>query len=209
MTFLVHLVILLLAATLSLLRYKSLSTADRYIAVLLVVTFLGESIAKASAVLYGSNTLIYQIFTPIQFLLVAYYFGKALATTRWGKLSIAAGWAGVVLGIISFTFYTAETFDNSVIVFEGFCIVFLGVKTLSFLLKKHGVVTMRSVKFWTSLLLANFWAASLLWFGSYPLIKDDSLFSLYYQIFVGLNYLTYSAFAAIFIFYPKLISSDN
>lgn len=208
LTFFFHLLILLLAAIIAGVRYRILSRADRFIALLLIATLLAEATAKVFALVYENNLIVYQIFTPLQFMLIALYFRHVHSGTWIGRLSLIAGSAGIALGIFTYFYIPPDRFDTYVLLTEGLCIIFLSLFTVTHLFRQESVHLLRHPVFWVSMILAAFWIVATIWYNTYNQIVDMGLFRYAYFTFVGMNYLHYSGLALLLLLYPKLHSDD-
>ena len=208
-TFSLYVALLFLAAAISSFRFKMLSSAEKCIAILLCLTFVAEVIAKIFSFYFSNNLIVYKVFTPIQFLLLMLFFVRLLRGTVIERFSFITSVIALIVGSMLLFHIPQEDFSTSLLIFEGVYTIAFSLITLTSLFRQRKTFVKFNSVFWICMTLVFFWTISVLWFGSYNVIVDMSLFDRYFQIFFWTNCLTYLSFSLIFFFYSKLNTYDD
>jgi hypothetical protein len=204
--------LLLITIVIALRQWKILSRADRWMSVLLILTFIQESVAGYLAIHKMNNFPTYHVYTPIELFLIINYFDQSIQIIKDRYVGVYLGLAAVVISIINTLFFQSFYSINSYyLLFEG--IVVIGLCMLSFykLLVREDVVPQKMVLFWISVCFLFYWCLSYTDLGMWVATIDrNNLFkkilaaALYYA-----NILFYLGLATVFFRYKKLIPSGE
>lgn len=193
-------------------RWRVLSTADKWICILLTLTFIQETVAQYLRVYVRNNFLTFHIYTPIELFIIINYFDRSVQIIKGRYIGIYLGLAAVAVSLIDTIFFQPiNTINSYYLLFEG--IVVIGLCMLSFykLLVKEDVVPRKMVVFWVTVCFLFYWCLSYIDFGMWVATIDrNTLFAkILGQALYFANILFYLGIATVFYRYKKLIPSGE
>lgn len=119
---------LIVSATVSLWLFAKASSPFRWLAILIVFTMISEITAKYLGVNYDNNSIVYHIFTPIEYLIYAVIFYKFFKSRRWNGFFISSVLGIFLLAILNAKFLQPVHVDNSnIMMVENILLVFLSL----------------------------------------------------------------------------------
>lgn len=207
----VYLPLLIVNAFLSIRQWRLLSTADRYIAILLSLTAVTELIGHHMARRYMNNLLVYRIYDIISLLLVAKYFDQcvfARTKTKWwiaSGIALAFSFAAIVVLPI-----TSEGHATFLLIQATMTIAFCLFSIRQILLQMENL-PYRFVQFWLTCAFLLFWSLTFTGWGVsyFATSKNDPLSVLFFPLLILANLALYTTTAFILFFYKKLIPSGE
>jgi hypothetical protein len=207
-----HLTFILIALIASVYRWSVLRLPDKIISILLITTFISESISLYLTIHIKNNMYALHVFSPIQFALIALYYNYCIPFLRKRGLGIAIAVLGIVVGVLSTLFLQpAGTFPSFFLLFEGFWIIILSLLSFYSILYEEDYIIAKNTQFWISFLFLIFWAFTFFVWGSYisfiQVLKDK--LSLIAGMIAGINFIFYPSLFVIFLFYRKMIPSGD
>lgn len=193
-------------------QWKKLSKADRWICLLLIISFIQECVARYYHVKYRNNFPTFHVYTPIELSIIIIYFNSSIGFIkhRYFELSTFA-----ICGILGFlnTRYIQSLyqFNSYYLLFEG-CVV-IGLCMLSFyrLLIREDIVPGRMAHFWFIICFLFYWSLTYANFGLYgaQLNSETIVATIFNFTIQAANFLFYIGIATIFLRYKKLIPSGE
>ncbi len=204
--------ILIFASTVSILRWKRLSIADKWISILLCLTFCQEIITGTLKILYINNYFTYHIYTPIEVFFIINYFTRATGLRRAKILGSSLGGLAVLLSILNTIFLQGPSQINSYyLLLEGIIVICLFLYVCDMVLILEDVTPKKMAVFWITCSFLFYWCLTFVNFGIYPIIAKSSIqfSSMLNQSLFYANVLFYVSFAIIFLYYKKLVPSGE
>jgi hypothetical protein len=207
-----YLLLLIVTFGISLFRWKILSQADRWICLLLFLTFVQECAAYLCYKRYGTNLITFHIYTPIELSVIILYFNASLKISKNPLFGVVTTLVCILLAIINIRFFQhLDAFNSYYLLLEG-CVV-IGLCLLSFykLLIREEVIPNRMVHFWLIICFLFYWSLTYANFGLYSeSVKVGGTVDWIFNIALNsANYLFYLGIATVFIRYKKLIPSGE
>jgi hypothetical protein len=204
----IYLSILGLAAILSLIHIKNMNKASKYMVLYLIVTFLSELIANTFSITFKNNLVIYNIYSPIQLLILGVYFNEAISSFKSRNAGFYIGGIGLILYFINAILFQnpLKELNTNFIIFECFLIIAMSLCSFYELLAGEEINIHFNPKFWFSSLLLIFWSFTFFYWiigiTLYEYLAQDSFWL--DMIIWTINILIYSGFAIVFLFYKKM-----
>ncbi len=119
---------LIVAAYTCLLLFYKADAPFRWLALLVIVTLASESIAKYLAFKTGNNSIVYHIFTPIEYFFYANIFSRFLKNKSWNVFLIASVVVLVILEFLNTKYLQPLNEDNTnIMIFENILLIFLSL----------------------------------------------------------------------------------
>src|SRR5215213_1029238 len=109
---LIYLLIVLFATIAGFKKWTALTRVYKALAVLLLVTFLFETAAVICAYVFKSSVLVYNIYDPVQQLIITYMFAELLSKELYRKI-ITAGCIIAAFMIIISVFFSTVYYINT------------------------------------------------------------------------------------------------
>ncbi len=120
--------ILLIATAIGVAYYKRSNKVFRCLCILIIVTFISEFTAKYLGVKYGSNAIVYNIFTPIEYFIYANIYSLFLAGKKWKKILALTVAFLIVFDIINMIYFQSiDEVPTNTINIEMVLLVFLSL----------------------------------------------------------------------------------
>ena len=204
--------VLFFAWIVSILRWKLLSKADRWICLLLLLTIIQESIAYYLQVRFHNNYITYHIYTPIELAVICLYFDRSLKFKRPYRIGLIVAATALVISIINTAFYQPYDKINSYFLLIEGCVV-IGFCLLSFyrIIIQDDTIPGKMVQFWITICFLFYWSLSYANLGLYgaQVNHTDTLSKIFTWSLYSANLLFYFGIALVFLRYKKLIPSGE
>lgn len=156
--------------------------------------------------------VFYHVYSPVELLLVSFYFNESVLMLKKRNWGLLIGLSGIVAAIINaFIFQPVTTINFNFLLLEGTIIsVFCLLSFHQIVLDEKFIVTALT-QFWVTSLLLIYWCLTYTGWGVFMLAEHDQsiLRQTFHKILVGSNLLFYMGFVSIFLFYKKLIPSGK
>lgn len=190
-------------------NYKRLDLPSKLIPYLLGLTFIAEASAFYIAIKIGNNMFIYQIFNPIEFLIISCYFNFSISAFKRNHIGIYIGIFGIILGILNAVYLQPiNTSNYYFLVFEGLSIVFMALYSFNRMFLSNNLDLLSNPHFWFSFILLTFWSITYTYWGMHEMIDIGAIHIVKYigSVLMILNIITYSGFGFIlFHFFSKKV----
>jgi hypothetical protein len=202
----VYFFLLFLSTVIGMLYFKRLDTASRFISVLLALTLIAEVVAYYSAVHYHNSMTVYQLFNPVQFLIVSLYFNSTIPYFKKNNLGIYIGVVGVLIAFLNCYYLQPINTSNSYfLILESISIVFMSLFSFSKKFVSDNVDLLKDQHFWFTFFLLTFWSITNIYWGMRHIIQStnarfDNIITL---ILIILSIITYTAFGIILFLTSK------
>ena len=203
---------MLIATTISIIKWRRLTRPDRIISILLLLTIVSEAIGYFFIVTYQNNMYVYHVFSPIELGFLAFYYNEAIPFFRKKHVGLYISLSGVILTILNACYLQPiKTFPSLFLLFEGFIVIILSLFSFFSILYKEDYKLIRNVQFWVTFNLLIFWSFTFLIWGTYISFSkafQDKL-SVIFNMLSTINFIEYLIFALIFFFYEKMVRSGE
>lgn len=193
-------------------QWRRLTTADRFLAVLLGITLVGELLAWLAAYFWRSNMEIYHFFNPVQLLVLSLYFNYSVRVLRRLQLGWYLAGVGVVLELLNSCYLQPLTTDNmNGVLLNAVLVIIYCLFALYQVLMDEERAARQFALFWVSLALLLYWSITFTGWAMYPLPGPDKMafLKVFLVLLAGTNYALYFQLALVFFFYQKLIPSST
>jgi hypothetical protein len=210
--FCVYFFLLIAFAVTGILRWRHLSTADKFLAVLAGLTIVDEAIAFLFHEHNRNNMVVYHIYSPLELLLLSLYFNQSVVALRRWNAGIIVGIAGFVAAAVNAMVFQPTTGMNSnFLLLEGTAIIVFCLLSLHQIVLDEIHQSYRLAHFWITCLLMIYWSLTFTGWGVYMLVdkQEHLLYSIFYKVLSGANLIMYAGLALIFLFYKMLIPSGR
>lgn len=208
---LILLTILLCASVVSLIQFKKLDKASRYIAVLISFTFLVESLALWAAYEFQQNNPIYNTANIIEFVLLTLYFNNSISSFKKRNVGYKIAAAGIIVALFNL-FFIQDIFilNTNFLAVESLSIVGMCLYYFYDFLRGDTYLEKLPPQFWATSLLLIFWSFTLFhWLvGFYIMYTNSYVADWPYHIIMVVNALTYLSFGILFFNYRKMSQVD-
>ncbi len=119
---------LIFSASISLLLFYKAEAPFRWLAGLIVLTLASEFTAKYLGNRFSNNSIVYHIFTPIEYFFYANIFYRFFKNKKWYSLFILSVVLIILLEILNTIFLQSLHVDNTnIMMFENILLVFLSL----------------------------------------------------------------------------------
>lgn len=200
-------VVLLSIIIISLIRFKRLDKASKYLSFYLIVTFLFEGYAIIHILREGNNTIVYNTYSIIQLSLLFLYYKSLL--NHYFKIVLT-------IFLIGLAFFFTNAFvlqdhinelNTNFLALESVIIVFFSLLYFySTLLSDNNANKIITVHFCFNSILLTFWSFTLTyWLVSLTIFEKlgENAKILNYMIW-SINVIAYLGFGLVFLFYKRL-----
>lgn len=204
-------VLLLFVGILCIRRMKDLALAERFLAVLMWITFVVELVGTTNAYIKNNSQPVYHVFSPIQFVLICLYFNYSIRFFRQHNLGWFLGTLGVAFSVFNTAVLQKNTSINShFLILEGAAIIVCCFISLHQILLDEEELPYRFANFWFTVCFCFFWGTTFTGWGMSSVLDNSSLTlnKLVIIILTISNYIYYGGLAATFFYYKKLIPSS-
>jgi hypothetical protein len=206
-----YLPLLLIVAGIALSKWKILSTADRWMAALLLVTVAQECLSRFLAS-NGNNFRSYHIYTPIELFFISMYFDRSIAFRHAYRLGGIIAVVGFILAFVNVLYFQPfDRFNSYFLMFEA-CVI-LSFCMLSFyrLLIRDDVVPGKMTQFWLTLCFLFYSSLTFVIYGLYGAMigHKSSLSNIFGFTLFFANFSLYFGIGIVFSRYKKMIPSGE
>ncbi len=202
--------VLIIAAIISILRFKKVSKPIKVLSILLCTTLINELLSLYLTFKYKNNSFSFHFFNVIELYLITMYF---LCLLQPKKIKIYILFISFFYPLFEYLniiyLQPLSTLNSNFITFETFLTIGLSLYSLYRLLLKDLVnPILKYSHFWfCSIILMYFSCSFCLW----PLIKmlynqKSSYYRIAINIHVVINIFTYLGLGLTFLFSPKMLS---
>ncbi len=204
------LLVLCAASIATLSRWRLLSSADRWIPVLVSAAFFQECIAAYLTRVKMNNYPSYHIYTPIEVAIICMYFDRSMRFRSKYLMGGVIALISVCLSVfITVNFQPLTTYNSYFLLYEGCLVIVFCLLSFYKLLIRDDVIPVRMAHFWLTICFLLYWSilfANLGLFARIPseqaILRQILIWTLYCA-----NLLFYLALALIALRYKKLIPS--
>ncbi len=119
---------LIFAAFAGLLLFYKASPPFRWVAALIVITLASECTAKYLGDTIGNNSIVYHIFTPIEYFFYANIFYRFFKNKKWAVFLVLSAGLLICLEFLNAIYLQSTSVDNTnIMMFENILLVFLSL----------------------------------------------------------------------------------
>lgn len=119
---------LIVAACISLLLFLKADPPFRWLAILVIITLVSEYIAKYLGDKYGNNSIVYHIFTPIEYFFYVNIFYRFFEKKKWNRFLISSIVLLILLEFLNTKYLQSLQEDNTnIMMLENILLVFLSL----------------------------------------------------------------------------------
>lgn len=192
-------------------RYGKVDFPSKIIGLLLCLTFLNERIADYCAHVYNNSIIVYGAFSPIQLLLISWYFNNSIRFFRKKNIGLKIGIPFLILGYVNYFFVQGPKVMNSYFLLTESILV-VGMSMYAFyrmMLEDEGLELTKYPHFWFTSFFLLFWLGTFFIWGLYDFvirqlhIDSDVLRA----VLLVMNAITYIGIGLVYWFYPKMKTS--
>ncbi len=166
--------VLITAFAISLIYYKTAGKAFKWIAILIFLTSISEFIALYVGLTYGSNGIVYDIFTPIEFLIYAIIYNLFLNNRTLKNLFVGMAIAMFVIDVANVIFFQPITeIPTNTMNIEMVLLVFLSLLLFISIRQKpiYENIIAEGV-FWFNSAVLFYYSFNILIWGFYGIMYD-------------------------------------
>lgn len=204
-------IILLIAAIASLIWFKKLDKASKYIAIIITLTLVIETIALSAAYLYEQNNPVYNIFNIADFILLCLYFNTIIKRFQTYKIGLIIASLGTIAAIVNLLFFQSLfLFNTNFLAFESILVVGMSLYYFYDFLQSDTFQKKLPIHFWFVSLLLIFWSFTLFhWLvGITIMYSEGPVADWPYTVNVISNMIIYLSFGILFFNYRKMSQVD-
>ncbi|MBS1730748.1 MAG: hypothetical protein JSS67_08205 [Bacteroidetes bacterium] len=119
---------LILSACLSLFLFHKASRAFRFLALLIIITFISEYLAKYLSTARENNSIIYHFFTPVEYFIYTCIYRQFLKGKIWNKFFLISISVVLLMEILNTRYLQPLNIDNTnIMMLENILLVFLSL----------------------------------------------------------------------------------
>ncbi len=206
-----YFLVLLLTAIMGLRRFNLLDIAAKTLCILIVISLVDELCSFYATKKYHNDIPIYNVFSVIEFILVALYFNYSIDVFRKFRIGIYIGIAGCLIGIADIWYQTINQLDSYFLFFDCITTITMALYSIARLVQKYDDLELKYYPhFWISTVLTFFWAFTFLTFGLYDYLQDAKTGRwITTHIQLPANIITYAGICIVFIFFPKMSKNNE
>lgn len=202
----IYFIILTTLVALCFLQRRYLKSADKRLAYLFCLTLLTETCADFAITWYRNNTFVYQVWSPIELLLICCYFNEAIPAFKKYNIGIIIGIAGFIAAILNvILFQPINTHNSFFLLFEGFAIISMCLISFYYLVLKDAEIV-HNPHFWFTTIFLFYWSSVFVYWGIYNFLltsMKEYMKAATYMLW-SINYLSYVSFSIVFVRYRKI-----
>lgn len=191
-------------------RWRLLSSADRWIPVLVCAAFLQECIAAYLTRARMNNYPSYHVYTPIEVAIICMYFDRSMRFRSKYVIGSAIAVVSVVLSVfITLNLQPLKMYNSYFLLYEGCLVIVFCLLSFYKLLIRDDVIPGKMAHFWLTICFLLYWSLLFANLGIFARIpQDQTTFRtiLIWTLYCA-NILFYLALATIVLRYKKLIPS--
>jgi len=167
-----------------------------------------EILAHFFAVYAQNNYPIYNIYSIVEFFLLAAYFNSVIPTFKRNNIGLIIGGVGVVLGVLNMLMLQhIKMFNSNFLFIEGFTIISLALYSFyDVLMRDDDIILNQMPVFWFNSVFLLYWSATYLTWPVYNLVQlTFDINPLYIDTSLWVvSLLMYSVISTVFVRYTKL-----
>ncbi len=192
-------------------RFKRLDTAGKLLLLLLAAMFFDEVVAHIYALKYHNNIRVYNIYSIIEFAIMALYFNYSVDAFRKKGVGYYILVAGLIFAIVNYSFIQPiNTFNSFYLFFEGFTVVTLALIAFYRMLMYNEDLKLYTYHhFWFTAIFLFFWSITFLSWGMFPMFKNKEIIKQMILFIWVANVISYGAVGLIFLLYPKMKTANE
>ena len=209
---LAYLLTVTFAAIATVYRWRLLSIADRWIAILMVATSVQELAAAYLALYYHNNFATFHIYTPIEIGIICMYFDRSIRFRKPYVIGgIIAGISALVSIYNSVELQPLDMMNTYFILYEGCLIIIFCLLSFYKLLIRDDIVPGRMTHFWLTICFLFYWTLTYANLGLFARVPEDqvTLRAIFIWTLYFANLLFYLGIITVFVRYKKLIPSGD
>lgn len=171
----------------------------RCLKLLLTLTLIAEVTAHILAVVYRNNMVVYQLFVPLQLVLVGWYYHYSNPVLRKFRIGIIITIAGIVAAVTNvLLLQPPDTFNSNFMLFTGFCVIGMALATFyHFYTDEKFVKLTTNPHFRISLVFLFYWSCTFISYAFHETLEEAAFQRVY--IFIWLvNLVTYASLGFVF-----------
>lgn len=199
------LIILSIATILAMIRFRSLDKGGRIFCLLLFLTFISEHTAYWLARTKGNNILVYHLYNPVEFFMLALYFNETIDIFKKKKIGIYIGIAALLLGVVNSLYIQhIDEINTYYLLFEGLCIISISLFSFyQIMLKDTYTSPIKDPHFRISFLLLFYWCITFISWGVYETVTVDKHAIIITYILWVANILFYLGITVVLLLYKR------
>ena len=203
-------VILLIPALASLIQFKKLDKASKYIAALISLNFIVETSAAWGAFVYHQNNIIYNIHGPIDLLIICLYFNTVIESFNKNNTGIIIGVFGAVVAILNVLFIQdIFVLNTNFLALQSVLVVAMCLYYYYDFLLNDTFQKKLPIHFWFTSLLLIFWSFTLFhWLVGLNIANNGEIVSWPYTVIMIVISIIYLSFGLLFLNYKKLNADE-
>jgi hypothetical protein len=196
----------------TLFRWRLLSIADRWIAVLILATLTQEFAAAYLALYYSKNLWTFHVYTPIEVGIICMYFDRSMRFRKpylYG--GIIAAFSILLSGLNTWKLQPINTFNSYFLLYEGCLVIVFCLLSFYKLLIRDDVIPVRMAHFWLTICFLLYWSLTFANLGLFARVPPEKAFlrNIFIWTLYCANLLFYFGIITVFARYKKLIPSGD
>lgn len=200
----IYLSVLIFAFGSSMRKFSRLSTALKFIVILLGYTIVTECIALYLAYKYQQNLIVYHIYVPVSLGLIAFYFHFSFQKLRKRGIGYLVTAGGIIVALVnSLYLQPVPNLDSNATLFAGLCIIILSLYCFyRIYLDDNNLHFVRSAEFWLSLLFLFYYGTTFLLFGFMQYFGAEKALGILHGLYLAfwiINLIFYFGIGMIFL----------
>lgn len=201
-----------IAAIATLYRWRLLSSADRWIAVLMVATLAQEAAMALMAYKYRNNFPTFHIYTPIETGIICMYFDRSMRFRHPYRIGgIIALVSALISVYITLDLQPIDGMNSYFFLYEGCLIIIFCLLSFYKLLIRDEIVPGRMTHFWLTICFLFYWSLTYANLGLFARVPEEQkmLRGIFVWTLYFANLLFYLGIITVFVRYKKLIPSGD
>lgn len=211
-TTVIYLLVLSFAAIATLYRWRLLSSADRWIPILMLATLAQECVANVMSRVTGNNYPSYHVYTPIEVCIICLYFDRSMRFRFPYVIGSTIAGISVLLSIfISWKWQPVDTFNSYFLLYEGCLVIVFCLLSFYKLLIREDVIPGRMAHFWLTICFLLYWSLTFANLGLFARVPVEQVYlrTIFRITLYCANLLFYLGIIGVFVRYEKLIPSGD
>jgi len=206
---------IVVAAIVGIIRYRSLNTAMRMMAILMVITSISEGCAFIADLQkkYAIRYIVYNFYIPMEAFFFTAYFIYALKPHNYRQFIVYAAILWPLLSMINILFLQpVDTLNSHIPMLESFCFITASLYFIYYILKDDRVENIfRHPHFQMSIISLVMWSSTIFfWAFIQILYRSHWRFApIVMHVHIIINMLLYLSIAAAFYFYRSNLARSE
>ncbi len=191
--------VLIVAAAISLLKFRKVEKSFKWVCLLLVLTLISELIAKYFSIHRQPNGIVYVIFTPVEYFMYTMIYQAFFDDKKWTRILGMSAAGLLVLEVVNTVFIQpVNESPTNIINIESVLLVILSLKLFISLREKPVYENvMGEGVFWFNTAVLFYYAFDILFWGFHNVVfrlpNPPAIIYSGLLLFNGILYLTYTA----------------